>query len=116
MIIKKSHWLQPEHSLLLLLRKSCKKSECVRLFIHRVSAGSSPMGQKEKKKEKRNRDTDEDVSRTPTCWDSDVVRLLGSNSVGDVGTLPLESDINRVLRSRAVFSHFVTLNLRHDQK
>lgn len=46
-----------------------------------------------------------------SCWDSDVVRLLGSVSVGDAGTLPLESVISRVRRSLANFSHFVTRNL-----
>lgn len=61
---------------------------------------------------KTKRDTDEEVSRIPTCWDSDVVRLLGSASVGDVGTLPLESVISRVRLSLVGFSHLVTRNLR----
>lgn len=56
-------------------------------------------------------DTDEEVSRIPTCWDSDVVLLLGSASVGDVGTLPLESVMSNVRLSLTAFSHLVTRNL-----
>lgn len=55
---------------------------------------------------------EEGVSRTPTCWDSDVVLLLGCVSVGDVGALPLESEMSSVRRSRVDLSHFVTRNLR----
>lgn len=46
-----------------------------------------------------------------SCWDSDVVRLFGSVSVGDVGTLPLVSVMSRVRLSLVDFSHFVTRNL-----
>lgn len=54
--------------------------------------------------------------RPQTCWDSDMFRLLGSTSVGDVGTLPLESVIKRVRLSLDGFSHFVTRNLDKEQK
>lgn len=59
---------------------------------------------------------DEDVSMIPTSWDSDVVRLWGAASVGDVGTLPLESVISNVRLSLAGFSHFVTRNLKGEIK
>lgn len=46
-----------------------------------------------------------------TCWDSEVVRLLGSTSAGDVGMLLLESVISRARLSLAGCTHFVTRNL-----
>lgn len=38
--------------------------------------------------------------------------LLGCASVGDVGALPLESEMSSVRRSRVDLSHLVTRNLR----
>lgn len=52
------------------------------------------------------------ITHTNTWGDLDVGRLFGSTAVGDAGTLPLESNISRVRRSLAGFSHFVTRNLR----
>lgn len=80
-------------------------------FCKHKQPGKEPKGTQREQK----RDTDEEVSRIPTCWDSDVVRLLGSTSVGDAGTLPLESVISRVRLSRAGFSHLVTRNLEGDK-
>lgn len=80
-------------------------------YFYTVSAGNrkQPNG-----RQRERGDTDEEVSRIPTCWDSDVVLLLGSASTGDVGTLPLESVMSSDRLSLPVFSHLVTRNLRGD--